>query len=124
LPAIGDGIDKSNLLVLFFRARPKTRRLPAVTLRFQQTENRAAEYFPSSAFEARTWFCWMRHKFAAQMKRRVIRICTDSEINGTEKPQRLSLDEQENRNHPNDLSTYKLCRPGSLQQEQIELARR
>jgi hypothetical protein len=55
---------------------------------------------------------------AEQMKRRVIRICTDSEINGTEKPQRLSLAEQGNRNHPNDVSAYKFWRSGSLQQQQ------
>jgi hypothetical protein len=34
LPAIGDGIGKSNPLVLFFRARPEIRRLLAVSLRF------------------------------------------------------------------------------------------
>jgi hypothetical protein len=51
----------------------------------------------------------MRPKLVAQLKRRVIRICTDSEINGTEKSQRLSLAEQGNRNHPNDVSTYKFA---------------
>lgn len=43
-----------------------------------------------------------------------IRICTDSEINGTEKPQRLSLTKQEIRNHPNDASLCTLCRPRRL----------
>jgi hypothetical protein len=37
----------------------------------------------------------MRHEPAAQNKRRIIRICTDSKINGTEKPPRLSIAQQE-----------------------------